>query len=274
METVVRGMAGPQHAAVAAAYADAPVTFRLPVRVRHDGANLGNGGGARKTHGVYCVLRYKASNRRLARSRQKPATPAACIGDGELPAEGRTDVHVDSAEQIVFYIVAGIAVLGALGVVFSQDIIHSALYLVLTLMMTAGVFVLLSAEFLALVQVLVYGGGVAILVLFAAMITRVRELRQPLDGPQKPFAIVAGLAVVSILILMVVRTHWLPSGAPSRIQQVVTAGAGGRTVSGTDAIGHDLFTNLAVPFEIASLVLLVALIGAIVLTRGEEEDIV
>lgn len=181
-------------------------------------------------------------------------------------------MSIESTEHLVFYLIAAIAIIAALGVVFSQDITHAALYLVLTLMMTAGVFVLLSAEFLGLVQVLVYGGGVAILVLFAVMITRVRELRQPLDGPQKPFAVVAGLTVAAVLTLMVVRTDWGPE-SPTRIQPVTTQ-SNGRTIEDTtDAIGHDLFRTFAVPFEVASLVLLVALVGAIILARGEEEEL-
>ncbi len=180
---------------------------------------------------------------------------------------------IESTEHFVFYIIAVIAVIAALGVVTSQDIIHSALFLVMALMTTAGVYVLLSAEFLGLVQVLVYGGGVAILVLFAAMITRVRDLRQRLDGPQKPFAVAAGLAVVTILAIMTLQTEW-GIESPSRINRVSTEVAGRTVTDTTRAIGHDLFTTFAVPFEIVSLVLLVALIGAIILARGEEEDAV
>jgi NADH-quinone oxidoreductase subunit J len=173
-----------------------------------------------------------------------------------------------STEQVVFYMVAAIAVLAALGVVFAQDIVHAALALVLTLMMSAGVFVLLSAEFLSLVQILVYGGGVAILVLFAVMITRVRDLRQPLDGPQKPFAIVAGVAIIAVLTVMVTSTTWGPT-SPDEVKPIIEPS--GRVIDATDAIGRDLFTTFAVPFEVASLVLLVALIGAIILARGEDE---
>lgn len=173
-----------------------------------------------------------------------------------------------STEQVVFYIVAAIAVLAALGVVFAQDIVHSALALVLTLMMTAGVFVLLSAEFLSLVQILIYGGGVAILVLFAVMITRVRDLRQPLDGPQKPFGVVAGAAVIAVLTLMITATTWGPR-SPDEVKPITEPS--GLVIDATRAIGRDLFTTYAVPFEVASLVLLVALIGAIILARGEDE---
>src|SRR5437870_2780864 len=68
--------------------------------------------------------------------------------------------------QVIFYMVGGLAVTGGMGVVFSQDIVHAALFLVMTLLMTAGVFVLVSAEFLGLVQILLYGGAVTILVIF------------------------------------------------------------------------------------------------------------
>ena len=202
-------------------------------------------------------------------------------------------MHIDSTEQVVFYILGAVAILAALGVVFSGDIVHSALFLVATLALTAGVYVLLSAEFLSLVQILVYGGGVSILVMFAVMITRVRGTRHPLDGAQKPFGLVAGLALVAVLITMVVSTTWggpetrtvavteggAPSpqpdlGEPKLINRVTTVNGAGQVIGGTDAIGHDLFRTYAVPFEVASLVLLVALIGAIILARGEEDDVV
>ena len=179
---------------------------------------------------------------------------------------------IESTEHLIFYLIAIAAVAAALGVVFSQDIVHAALFLVLTLMLTAGVYILLSAEFLGLVQVLVYGGGVAILVLFAVMITRVRDLRQPLDGPQKPFAMAAGLAVAAVLTLMVVQSEWEPE-SPTRITGVTTTSESGQRFEGTPAIGHDLFDTFAVPFEVASLVLLVALVGAIILARGEEDEV-
>ena len=163
-----------------------------------------------------------------------------------------------SVEQVVFYIVAAIAVLGGLGVVVSRDIVHSALFLVLTLLMTAGVFVLLSSEFLALVQILVYGGGITILVIFALMITQLRQAPQSLDGPQRPFAAAAGLALAVVLGIMAFETEWI--GETERITPI-----------GTEEVGRSLFRDFAVPFEIASFVLLVALIGAIVLARTDDE---
>ena len=164
-----------------------------------------------------------------------------------------------SVEQVVFYIVAAVAVAGGLGTVLSRDIVHSALFLILALLMTAGVFVLLSSEFLALVQILVYGGGITILVIFALMITQLRSVRQTLDGPQRPFAFVAAVALAVVLGIMAFRTEW--AGETERI-----------TVIDTEALGQALFRDFAVPFEIASFVLLVALIGAVVLARTDDEQ--
>jgi NADH-quinone oxidoreductase subunit J len=163
-----------------------------------------------------------------------------------------------SVEQVVFYLIALIAVVAGLGVVLARDIVHSALFLILALLMTAGVFVLLSSEFLALVQILVYGGGITILVIFALMITQLRQTRQALDGPQRPFAVVAALALVAVLAVGIVQTNWI--GQSNRI-----------TVVPTERVGRALFGDFAVPFEIASLVLLVALVGGVVLARTDDE---
>jgi NADH-quinone oxidoreductase subunit J len=161
------------------------------------------------------------------------------------------------ATQVMFYIIGGLAVTGGLGVVFSRDIVHAALFLIMTLLMTAGVFVLISAEFLALVQILLYGGAVVILVLFALMMTRARESRVRLNGSQWPVGLAAAIGLAAVLILMVQRTAW--QATSDALQNV-----------DIDRIGTALFNDYAIPFEIASLVLLVALIGAIVIARSED----
>jgi NADH-quinone oxidoreductase subunit J len=163
-----------------------------------------------------------------------------------------------SVEQVVFYIVAVVAVLAGLGVVLSRDIVHSALFLVLALLMTAGVFVLLASEFLALVQILVYGGGITILVIFALMITQLRSARQSLDGPQKPFAAVAGLLLIGAIGYMALDTEW--TGETDQV-----------SVISTEALSRALFSDFLIPFEIVGFVLLVALIGAVVLARTDDE---
>ena len=170
-------------------------------------------------------------------------------------------------EEFIFYVVATVTVAGALGVVLARNVVHAALFLILALLSVAGVFILLSAEFLAIVQVLIYGGAVTILVLFAMMLTRVRDMPQTpsagsgqgLDGPQRPFAALVAAAFLGVSILAVVSTDW--PGETNRI-----------TVISFRELGEALFRTWAIPFEIASLVLLVALVGAIILARGEEGE--
>ncbi len=110
--------------------------------------------------------------------------------------------------EVIFYFVAAATVLGAFGVVATGKVAYAALSLVFTLLAVAALYILLASEFLALVQVLLYAGGVAVLLLFALMLTRARELVPSLDGPQKPFAALAGLSLMGVLIAMVFLTDW------------------------------------------------------------------
>ncbi|TMB98306.1 MAG: NADH-quinone oxidoreductase subunit J [Chloroflexi bacterium] len=162
-------------------------------------------------------------------------------------------------EEVIFYAVATLTVAGALGVVVSRNVVHSALFLIVALLAVAGIFVLLAAEFLAIVQVLIYGGAVTILILFAMMLTRVRDLPTAVDGPQKPVAVLAAGAFMVTSIVAVLSTEW-----PGQTDKI-------NVISFND-IGEVLYRNWAMPFEIASLVLMVALIGAIILARGEEGE--
>ncbi len=164
-----------------------------------------------------------------------------------------------SYEEVIFYFVAAVTVLGALGVVLARNVVHSALFLILALLAVAGVFILLSAEFLAIVQVLIYGGAVTILILFVMMLTRVRDMPQALDGPQRPFAALAAGAFLALSVLAAVSSDW-----PGETEKI--------TVVPFRELGDALFRIWAVPFEVASLVLLVSLIGAIILARSEEGE--
>jgi NADH-quinone oxidoreductase subunit J len=164
-----------------------------------------------------------------------------------------------SYEEVIFYFVATLTVVGAIGVVTARNAIHSALFLIVALIAVAGLFILLAAEFLAIVQVMVYGGAVVILVLFAMMLTNVRDIKDSLDGPQRPFAALAAIAFGITSIVAVTNTKF-----PGESEEI--------NLIGIDAIGDALFTTWAVPFEIASLVLIVALLGAIILARGEEGE--
>jgi NADH:ubiquinone oxidoreductase subunit 6 (subunit J) len=164
-----------------------------------------------------------------------------------------------SYEEAVFYVVAALTVLGAIGVVAARNVVHSALFLILALLSVAAIFILLAAEFLAIAQVLVYGGGVTILILFAMMLTRVRDMPQALDGPQRPAAAVVALAFLVVSIVAILGTDW-----PGQTEEV--------QVVAFEDIGTRLFRDFGVPFIIASLVLLVALMGAIIIARSEEAE--
>ena len=161
--------------------------------------------------------------------------------------------------ETIFYLMAAAAVLGGLGVVLSRSVVYAALSLILTLLAVAAFYILLATEFLALVQILIYAGAVAILLLFLLMLTRARDAPAALDGPQKPFAALAGLALFGVLATAIAGTTW-----PRDVGQV--------TRVPFDSLGDALFRRWAVPFEVASLVLLVALVGAIVLARPEEGE--
>jgi NADH-quinone oxidoreductase subunit J len=164
-----------------------------------------------------------------------------------------------SYEEVIFYFVAALTVLGGLGVVLARNVVHSALFLILALLAVAAAFILLSAEFLAIVQILIYGGAVTILILFAMMLTRVRDTPGALDGPQRPLAALAALSFLVLSNVAVVSAEW-----PGETEEI--------TVIAFSDLGDELFRNWAAPFEVASLVLLVALVGAIILARGEEGE--
>ncbi len=161
--------------------------------------------------------------------------------------------------QGIFYLIAALAVGGALGVVLMRSTVYAALFLILNLLAVAGIYILLASEFLALVQVLIYGGAVTVLLLFALMLTRVTDLPETMVGAQWPLAGLASALLAGLLIAAGARTDW-----PGDVGQI--------TRVPFNDLGNTLFRQWAVPFEIASLVLLVALVGAIILARQEEGE--
>ena len=159
---------------------------------------------------------------------------------------------------ILFYAAATITLGGALGVVMTRNIVYAAFALLVALMGVASIFLLAFAEFLALVQVLIYGGAIIIVILFALMLTRIQDFEQLSDNRQWPIAAVVALVIFGLLTAGVVTTN-----VPTTAQQGI----------GFEAMSENLFTEWAVPFEVASLILLVALIGGVVLVRkGGDRD--
>jgi NADH-quinone oxidoreductase subunit J len=153
---------------------------------------------------------------------------------------------------VLFYLAGALTLGGALGVVMSRNIVYAAFGLIAALLGVAGVFLLAFAQFLALVQVLIYGGAIVIVIVFALMLTRLEDFRNLSDHKQWPLAALAAMAVFGILVAAIART------AVSTRE---------RAEVGFTLLGEKLFTDWAVPFEVVSLVLLVALIGAVVMVR-------
>jgi NADH-quinone oxidoreductase subunit J len=162
-----------------------------------------------------------------------------------------------SLSVIVFYGLAGTAVVGAAGVAFSRNIIYSALGLMLSFMGVAGLYVILGADFVAGVQVLLYVGGVLVLTLFAVMLTQgIRDV----EVSNRSVGTIPAIVIVAGTIAVMYRAF-------SEAGWAVSASA--QTESSTYAVGNALLGDYILPFEVASIVLLAVLVGAVVLTRKE-----
>jgi len=159
----------------------------------------------------------------------------------------------------VFGLLGVICLGSAMLVVTTRNVIHAALWLVVCFGALAGCYLVLTAEFVAWVQVLIYIGAIVVLMLFGAMLTRAPIGRaQELDSRNRPVAALAGLATGGVLLLLVVSAF---KGAYVDVHH--TAVGDGKV------IGTALFRFFVLPFELASVLLLAALVGAVVLTRRD-----
>jgi NADH-quinone oxidoreductase subunit J len=160
--------------------------------------------------------------------------------------------------DIVFYVFALITVVSAFIVVFSRNIVYSAFSLLFTFFGVAGLYVLLNADFLAVTQLLIYVGGILILLLFGVMLTsKVIDVRMKTGALQTIPAVtlVAGLAGVLCGVFYV--ADWKRASLPE-------------LKSTAPKLGEMLMTTYLLPFEVASIVLLVALVGAAMIARREK----
>ncbi|GGH20584.1 NADH:ubiquinone oxidoreductase subunit J [Alsobacter metallidurans] len=168
------------------------------------------------------------------------------------------------AAAFFFYLFAGITLASALMVISSKNPVHSVLFLILAFVNAAGLFLLMGAEFLAMILVVVYVGAVAVLFLFVVMMLDVdfAELRQGFLS-YLPFGAVVALMLLIELVL-VVTTYLVQPGALK--VPVTAAPSADALVSNTEALGRVLYTQYLYFFQASGLILLVAMIGAIVLT--------
>jgi len=164
-----------------------------------------------------------------------------------------------TAQEYAFIVTAAIGSIAAVAVVTARNVVHAALYLVVTLACVGVTFVLLGAEFLGWVQILIYVGAIVILFLFGLMLTKAPIGRDTLDNQQKWLGALVGLGVFAGLVFLI--QDAFPVGD-------AVAEAGFQT--STEMVGNEIFSRYVLPFEAVSFLLLAALIGAIVLSRKDE----
>jgi NADH-quinone oxidoreductase subunit J len=164
---------------------------------------------------------------------------------------------------LFFYLFAGVCVASAFMVIAAKNPVHSVLFLILAFVNAAGLFVLMGAEFLAMILVVVYVGAVAVLFLFVVMMLDVdfAELRQ---GFLQYLPIGAVVGIVFLIELVLVVGTW--AIGPNVAQAIASPIPPIASTSNTEALGHVLYTRYVYFFQAAGVVLLVAMIGAIVLT--------
>jgi NADH-quinone oxidoreductase subunit J len=161
--------------------------------------------------------------------------------------------------QILFYFFSALAIVSAILMVTRRNIVHGAVFLITTLLATAGVFLLLQAEFLFVVQIILYVGGIMVLFVFVIMLVNLDvALRQAQFNRQKYVAVLLSL----VLAAQVFFALWIARNGVNLTNPVSTM-----PVRNTEAIGDSIFQHYMLPFEIASILLLVAMIGAVVMAK-------
>lgn len=166
------------------------------------------------------------------------------------------------ATEVLWWIFAALIVGTSIGVVAARTVIHSAIFLILSLGGVGAMYLFLTVEFIALVQFLIYGGAVTVLVLLALMLTRLAtgHERINLNGPQAPFGFLVAGALAAVLVGVAFATSWPgdTDDAPANIA--------------IHQVSEVLFQDFGVPFIIVAVLLLVALVGAIILARQEDAE--
>src|SRR3954469_9742905 len=194
----------------------------------------------------------------------KPRSPATW-----LPTR-RTGEPPMIMQAIIFYIFAAVCVASGVMVISARNPVHSVLFLILAFFNAAGLFVLMGAEFLAMILVVVYVGAVAVLFLFVVMMLDINfaELR---SGALQYLPVGGTIGLLLLFELVFVLISW--TGAPDVGRMVEAPAPPATDVSNTAAIGQLIYTDYLLLFQAAGLVLLVAMIGAIVLTLRSREGV-
>jgi NADH-quinone oxidoreductase subunit J len=161
----------------------------------------------------------------------------------------------DTGTVIAFWLLTIITIGSALGVAFVRNLIHAVVFLVISFMGVAGLYITLSADFVAVAQILIYAGAISILMVFAIVLTPQDERRNR-EGFLRLPAIALAVLVAATLIFVAVDNGWRIADRPGFEETA-------------SLIGESLLDKYVLPFEIASVLLLVAILGAIILVRPE-----
>ncbi|HJZ76381.1 MAG TPA: NADH-quinone oxidoreductase subunit J [Vicinamibacterales bacterium] len=167
-------------------------------------------------------------------------------------------------EAIAFYVISACILGFAVLVISTRDTVHSVLFLVLDFLFVAALYVLLGAQFLAAIQILVYAGGIVVLYLFVVMLVNLKRPPEAHQDPHRRTNWGFGLSMAVLVELGLVAAYSYARPAPA-----LAASAAQPVTGNTEQVGWLLYTSYLIPFEIASMLLLVAMIGAIVLAKRE-----
>jgi len=165
-------------------------------------------------------------------------------------------------EQVVFLILSVLAILSALAVIFAKSPVYSVLSLIVTFFCIAGHFVLLNAQFLAIVNIIVYAGAIMVLFLFVIMLLNLNKDSEP----QKPFIIKLAASIAGGLLLVTLTAAVRETAAKNGAALV------GTDIGSVEKLGQVLFSNFLLPFEISSVLFLSTMIGAVMLGKKNLKD--
>ncbi|HKN23374.1 MAG TPA: NADH-quinone oxidoreductase subunit J [Candidatus Acidoferrum sp.] len=170
-------------------------------------------------------------------------------------------------DSILFYFFAGVAVLSAALMVTRRNAIHSAVFLITALLATAGIFLQLRAEFLFIAQIIIYVGGIMVLFIFVIMLVRLDvPLHQIRFRMQRLVAVLVALALGLEVTVILLLARQLPGGG-LLIQGSAPAE---KLPPNSEELAKSLFSNYLLPFEIASVLLLVAMVGSVVMAKNKK----
>jgi NADH-quinone oxidoreductase subunit J len=159
---------------------------------------------------------------------------------------------------LIFIAIAAVTLVGAIGVVTARNLFHAALFLVLSFFGVAGIFITLEAEFLGVAQVLIYVGAISILIIFAIMLSRgIARTAGSVLNAQWAVVAIGAMLLFALLVVLLLQINW----------PVVQAAAPPDAIA---ELGRAFVDEYVIPFEVASVLLVVALIGAIIIARERE----